>query len=149
MTRRKGESAASLKEKKMNQNDRTKWILVMDDDEVIRAVMSAMLEQAGYKVSLTENGDEAIECYEEAKKYGYAFDAVIIDLNIPRGRDGKGTIKKLIEIDPQVKAIVMSGAFKDPAITDFKRYGFKSALIKPFSSSDLEKTMCSVLDGQG
>ncbi len=133
----------------VEQNGRTKWILVMDDDEVIRTVMGAMLEQAGYRVSLTENGDEAVGCYEEAKKYGYSFDAVIIDLNIPRGRDGRGTIKKLLEIDPEVKAVAMSGAVSDPAITDFKLYGFKSALKKPFTSSDLVKTMCTVLAGQG
>ncbi len=131
----------------MNENGKAKWILVMDDDEVIRAVMSAMLEQAGYKVSLTENGDEAVGCYEEAKKYGYSFDAVIIDLNIPRGRDGRGTIKKLLEIDPQVKAVAMSGAVGDPAITDFKSFGFKSALKKPFTSGDLVQTMYAVLAG--
>ncbi len=133
----------------VEQNGRTKWILVMDDDEVIRTVMGAMLEQAGYRVSLTENGDEAIECYEEAKKYGYSFDAVIIDLNIPRGRDGRGTIKKLLEIDPEVKAVAMSGAVNDPAITDFRLYGFKSALKKPFTSSDLVQTMGTVFAGQG
>ncbi len=132
----------------MDQNGKTKWILVMDDDEVIRSVMCAMLEQAGYRVSLTENGDEAVGCYEEAKKYGYSIDAVIIDLNIPRGRDGRGTIKKLLEIDPQVKAVAMSGAVGDPAITDFKRFGFKSALKKPFSSQDLTRTMQTVLDAQ-
>ncbi len=132
----------------VEQNGRIKWILVMDDDEVIRTVMGAMLEQAGYRVSLTENGDEAVECYEEAKKYGYSFDAVIIDLNIPEGRDGRGTIKKLLEIDPEVKAVAMSGSVNDPAITDFKLYGFKSALKKPFTSNDLVQTMGTVFAGQ-
>ncbi len=133
--------------KKMNETSKAKWILVMDDDEVIRSVMSAMLEKAGYRVSLTENGDEAVGCYEEAKKYGYSFDAVIIDLNIPRGRDGRGTIKKLLEIDPQVKAVAMSGSVADPAIMDFKSFGFKSALKKPFTCGDLVQTMCAVLAG--
>ncbi len=129
----------------MNEDGRAKWILVMDDDAVIRSVLRAMLEQAGYKVSLTENGDEALGCYEEARKYGYAFDAVIIDLNIPQGRDGRGTIKKLLEIDPGVKAIAMSGAVSDPAITDYKRYGFKNALKKPFTWKDLEQIVGSLL----
>ncbi len=137
-----------MAEGRKNQNGGTKWVLVMDDEEVIRTVTRAMLEEAGYNVYLAEDGDEAVGCYEEAKKYGYQFDAVIIDLNIPRGRGGKETIKKLLEIDPRVKAIVMSGAVNDPVVMDFRTYGFKSVLKKPFSSQDLALTMRSVLDGQ-
>jgi CheY-like chemotaxis protein len=121
----------------------------MDDEEFVRAVTRAMLEQAGYKVYLAENGDEAVGCYEEAKKCGYPFDAVIMDLYVPNGKGGKETIKKLLEIDPRVKAIVMSGAVSDPAITDYKMYGFKSALKKPFTSHDLQQTINLVLDEKG
>ena len=121
----------------------------MDDEEFIRTVTRFMLEQAGYKVYLAENGDEAVGCYEEARKCGYPFDAVIMDLYVPNGKGGKEAIKKLLEIDPRVKAIVMSGAVSDPAITDCRQYGFKRALKKPFTSDDLQRTINLVLEEQG
>ena len=132
----------------MDQPLKPTWILVMDDEEFIRALTRTMLEQAGYKVYLAETGDEAIGCYEEAKKCGYPFDAVIMDLYVPNGKGGKEAIKKLLEIDPQVKAIVMSGAVADPAIMDCKKYGFKSALKKPFTIFDLQQTIDLALDAQ-
>ncbi len=133
----------------MGQNARTSWILVMDDEEFIRTVIRFTLEQAGYKVYLAENGDEAIGCYEEARKCGYPFDAVIMDLYVPNGKGGKEAIKKLLEIDPRVKAIAMSGSVSDPVITDCRQYGFKRALKKPFTSDDLQQTINLVLDEQG
>jgi CheY-like chemotaxis protein len=133
---------------KMTLVSRTKWILVMDDDEVVRTVTRAMLEQAGYKVYLAENGDEAIGCFQEAQNCGYPFDAVIVDLSVPQGKGGKETIRNLLEIDPGVKAIVSSGAVNDPVIIDFKTYGFRGVLKKPFSSDKLEQTVRSVLNEQ-
>jgi DNA-binding NtrC family response regulator len=124
-----------------------KWVLVMDDDDLIRFVMRAMLEQAGYKAYVTENGEEAIECFKEAKRCGYPFDAVILDLNVWGSRCGWDTFVALCEIDPGVKAVVMSGSSDDPAMTDYGSYGFKGALAKPFTSDDLEQVMRSVIDG--
>jgi DNA-binding NtrC family response regulator len=123
----------------------TKWILVMNDDDAMRSDMRTMLMQAGYKVCLAKNSDETIACYKEARRCGYPFGAVIVDLHVPQGKGGKETIKGLIEYDPGVKAIVTSGAVADPAMTDFKAYGFKDVLTKPFTSTTLEKVVHRVL----
>lgn len=64
-----------------------------------------------------------------------------MDLTIPGGMGGKETIKKLLEIDPEVVAIVSSGYSSDPVISKFKKYGFSAAVTKPYSAGELERTL--------
>ncbi|MFC1986654.1 ATP-binding protein, partial [Chloroflexota bacterium] len=116
-------------------------ILVMDDEETIREFLYAELTEVGYEVQLTNDGVEAIEQYSEAKKTGKSFDAVILDLTVPGGMGGKEAIKKLLEIDPKVKAIVSSGYATDPIMAEYKKYGFKAMVTKPYSIEQLEKTL--------
>jgi PAS domain S-box-containing protein len=123
-------------------------ILVMDDEEIIREMLSSMLSTAGYEATLTIDGAEAIERYAKAKDSGQPFDAVILDLTVAGGMGGKETIRKLLEIDPDVKAVVSSGYSTDPIMADFKKYGFSAVVTKPYSVGELEKTLRSIL-GQG
>jgi DNA-binding NarL/FixJ family response regulator len=58
---------------------------------------------------------------------------------------GKEAIKKLLEIDPDVKAIVSSGYATDPIMADFKKYGFSAVVTKPYSFEELEKTLRDML----
>jgi DNA-binding NarL/FixJ family response regulator len=58
---------------------------------------------------------------------------------------GKEAIKKLLEIDPDVKAIVSSGYATDPIMAEYKKYGFKAVVTKPYSVGEMEKTLHSVL----
>ena len=74
------------------------------------------------------------EMFKEAKEAEKPYDAVILDLTIPGGMGGKEAIKKLLEIDPEVKAIVSSGYSDDPVLANFQEYGFKGMMPKPFES---------------
>ena len=120
-------------------------ILVMDDDEIIRQLLDDELTSVGYEVELTVDGAEAIEHYRKARESGQPFDAVILDLTIPGGMGGKEAINKLLEIDPNVKAIVSSGYSTDPIMSDFKDYGFSGVVAKPYKVEQLEKTLHSLL----
>ena len=51
---------------------------------------------------------------------------------------GKEVIKKLKDIDPEVKAIVSSGYTSDHAMTDFAEYGFIAACPKPYLFSEMK-----------
>ena len=120
-------------------------VLVMDDEEMVREVLRRALSLAGYEVELTSDGAEAVELYQKARESGRAFDAVILDLTVPGGMGGKEAIKKLLEIDPEVKAIVSSGYATDPIMADFKKYGFSAVVTKPYSVGELERTLHRML----
>ena len=55
------------------------------------------------------------------------------------------TIRKLREIDPEVRAIISTGNVADPVIMNYREYGFKSALAKPFKPKDLKQAIHDVL----
>ena len=128
-----------------NQRSTIPRVLVMDDEEMIRNLSDQMLNRLGYAPETAKDGSEAIELYKQAMDAGKPFDAAILDLTIKGGMGGKGTIKALLAIDPQVKAIVASGYSNDPVITDFKRYGFMDALTKPHSMADLRNALDRVV----
>ena len=120
-------------------------ILVMDDEQSVREVVGEMLKAVGYEYELAKNGSEAVELYKRALDKGRPFDAAIMDLTIPGGLGGKEAMKKLIEIDPKVKAIVASGYFSDPVMADFKAYGFTGVITKPYDLQTLSRTLRTVL----
>ncbi len=122
-------------------------ILVMDDEDMIRLLVSQILTGAGYQVELTKDGEEAIKQYTAARESGHPFDAVIMDLTIPGGMGGKEAIRKLLEIDPNVRVIVSSGYATDPLMSEYKRYGFSAVVSKPYKVRDLRNTVASLLEG--
>jgi len=119
-------------------------ILVMDDEDLIRMVTRNMLERLDYDVEVACDGEEAIELYLQAQLEGSPFGAVILDLTIKGGMGGRETIKRLKEIDPHVRAIVVSGYSNDPVMANFKEYGFFDALHKPYRLEDLERSLHAV-----
>ena len=122
-------------------------ILVMDDEEIVREVLGAMLVSIGYGVEYATNGEEAVELYRVAKGSGAPFDAVILDLTIPGGMGGKKAIQGLLKIDPGVKAIVSSGYSNDPVMADFREYGFSGVAAKPYKIKQLSETVHNVIKG--
>jgi len=123
-----------------------KKILFMDDEEMLRNVTRSMLESLGYEVETACNGEEAIALYADAKGAGLPFGAVILDLTIKGGLGGGETIKKLRELDPDIRAIVASGYSNDPVMADFRKHGFLDALSKPYQLRDLEKSLEGIAD---
>jgi two-component system cell cycle sensor histidine kinase/response regulator CckA len=77
---------------------------------------------------------------------GHPYDAVIIDLTIRGGMGGKEAIKKLIDIDPEIKAIVSSGYFNDPIMADYKAYGFTGVIPKPYEMEDLSELLNAIIN---
>lgn len=123
-------------------------ILIMDDDEQIREMAKQTLGFVGYNVMCTKDGDETLKLYKDAKQRNEPFNAVIMDLTIPGGMGGEVCIKKLLEVDPEVKAIVFSGYSNDPVLADFEKHGFKGVISKPFQIKEINELLQRVINGR-
>jgi two-component system cell cycle sensor histidine kinase/response regulator CckA len=120
---------------------RTVNVLLMDDDPVIRDVGGAMINALGHEVQFAVNGEKAIDMYRLARQTGKPFDIVILDLTIRGGMGGAETVRKLLEIDPEVKAVVSSGYSDDSSASKHKEQGFRAFLKKPYSVDNLRDVL--------
>ncbi len=118
-------------------------ILLMDDEEIIRESVGELLSMKGYEVEYAKDGEEAIELYEKSMETSKQFDVVILDLTIRGGMGGKETIKKLLEINSDVKAIVSSGYSNNPVMANYKEYGFSEVFNKASNNPD---DLCRILN---
>jgi PAS domain S-box-containing protein len=120
-------------------------ILVMDDEEMVREVLGRLLARLGYEPEFAEDGGEAVEKFVQAHGSGQAFAGVILDLTVPGGMGGKEALARLLEIDPQIKAVVSSGYSDDPVMADFQTYGFSGVIAKPYKIEELGKMLNQVI----
>ncbi len=121
-------------------------VLVLDDEEDVRKIAGKMLNRFGCKVEFAKDGVEAIETYKSAIESQDPFDFIIMDLTIPGGMGGEEAIKKILEIDPGVTAIVSSGYSNDPIVANFSEYGFSDFLAKPYKMAELNRVVQSLTD---
>ncbi|MGH4122851.1 MAG: hybrid sensor histidine kinase/response regulator [Clostridium sp.] len=121
-------------------------VLVMDDDKNIREINRLMLMELGYGVDVVKNGEEALKAYKNSIIQNNTFDAVILDLTIRGGMGGKETIVKLLELDTNVNAIVVSGYSSDSVMDNCKNYGFKDCIKKPYTLEQLGNVIYRVIN---
>jgi CheY-like chemotaxis protein len=108
-------------------------VLLMDDDRYFTLIITEVLRDIGYDVVVAKDGWAALGTYRTHMENGKPFHAVILDIKIKNGIGAGLTLPKLLEIDPGVKAVVSSGNHEDPLMKDYKKFGFKAALPKPYS----------------
>ena len=124
-------------------------VLLMDDERIIREVGSEMLHLLGYEVVCARDGAEAVEFYRQVQKEGHTFDAVILDLTIPGGMGGKDAVSKILALDPDAAVIVSSGYSNDPVIAEYRGYGFRGAVCKPYRIQELSAILHEVMADSG
>jgi len=120
-------------------------ILAMDDDEAMRYVIETALQQMGHEVELAEDGEAAVDAYIRARSQDRPFDAVLLDLTVRAGVGGKEAVRTLLQEDPAVKAMVMSGYANDPVVVDPEKHGFKGVLLKPFDIAELQELLARIM----
>ena len=120
-------------------------ILVMDDEASVRGLTVRMLQSLGYAVEVVDNGTAAVEQYTQALKTGQPFDAILLDLLVPCGLGGREALEMISEIDPAVKAIMVTGCVRNSDTTEFLDYGFKAVIAKPFTFDELKTTLRTVM----
>ncbi|MFW5862707.1 MAG: PAS domain S-box protein [Spirochaetota bacterium] len=121
-------------------------ILLMDDETDILSVLSAILQSAGYDVTTTESGEEALSEFFSAQENGNPYDCVVLDLTVPGHRGGADIIDDIREIDPQVKAIVSSGYANNRVMAAHKDFGFDGVLTKPYTHHEVVSLLKDVME---
>ena len=119
-------------------------ILVMDDESIVRRTVASMLEHLGYSVTTCANGEEAIALYRDAQGSGDPYLAVIMDLTVLGGMGGKDAAKEILIIDPDARLIVSSGYSDDPVMANYRNYGFRTLLPKPYNVSGLAEILATL-----
>jgi PAS domain S-box-containing protein len=121
-------------------------VLVVDDEDAIRDLVEFTLTRLGYKVWQAATALEGVNIYREKLEAGERFDVVILDLTLPGGMGGKEALKKLIEIDPTVNAIVSSGYATDATMSRYQDFGFRGVIAKPYEAAELGKIVHDVIE---
>jgi CheY-like chemotaxis protein len=140
------EESFNVKEQKSppvrNHDKRTPTILVVDDEQGLRVMLSEILEERNYKVITASNGIEAVQKYQAHKDQ---ISMVISDLGMPL-MGGEEVFKKLKEINPQVKMVFVTGYLEENSKNGALRYGVKSIIQKPFHIEEIAACVSRVLE---
>ena len=116
----------------------------MDDEPLLRKLATKMLHMLGHEAEAAADNQAAVEAYRQSLESSQPFDMVMLDLTVKGGPGGRETIKELLQLDPDVKAMVFSGFADDPVMANYKDYGFCAVLTKPFLIASLEEALREV-----
>ncbi len=106
-------------------------VLVIDDEEVMREILEALLGREGYRVKVASSGEEGLDLARST-----SFDAVIVDVMMP-GIDGIATLEELKKIDDDLPVVVVTAfASVETAIQAMKRGAF-DYITKPFKNDEV------------
>jgi DNA-binding NtrC family response regulator len=116
-------------------------VLIVDDDESVRALARWVVERAGYPAVTARDGDEALEQFRADPG---AYGLVLLDLTMPR-MSGEEVLVGLRSIRPNIPVVVITGYGED-AVRDSEREGIAGFLQKPFSPDALRAMLqrCAV-----
>lgn len=120
------------------------YIVVMDDEEPVRKVCREILGHLGYQVEAVADGAALVALYAERVGQGRRPDAVIVDLTIPGGMDGREAAQQVLALDPHACLLVSSGYCTDPVVSDYKSYGFAGVVTKPYDIPEMAATLARV-----
>jgi two-component system, cell cycle sensor histidine kinase and response regulator CckA len=116
-------------------------VLVMDDEEVIRALAKDLLVFLGYTVVTCGNGEDAVRLYKKAGESGAPFLSAIMDLTVPAGMGGKEAARQILKYDPAARLIVSSGYSNDPVMAHHAEYGFCATVVKPYRCAEIQQAL--------
>jgi len=120
----------------------TETILIAEDEEDVRSLMTLVLERNGYEVLETEDGENAINTFLQNKDN---ITLLIFDIIMPK-KNGKEAYEAIKKIKPGVKVLFMSGYGDDViSTTDIHKSGY-NYITKPVSPIGLLKKVREILD---
>jgi two-component system response regulator RegA len=106
-------------------------ILLVDDTLVLRERLSMAMQQRGFRVETAANYDEAVAVFGQRPT-----DLAVLDLRMP-GKSGLELLRKLLQIKPDTRVIMLSGFGSIPASIDAVRAGAVNFISKPADADDI------------
>ncbi|MCC9603809.1 response regulator [Stieleria sp. JC731] len=106
-------------------------ILLVDDTVILRDRLAMALRQRGFLVQTAGTYDEAVEVFHHSPT-----DLAVLDLRMP-GRSGLDLLRKLLQMNPNTRIIMLSGFGSIPASIDAVRAGAVNFLSKPADADDI------------
>ncbi len=110
-------------------------ILIIDDEDAMRHMLSVMLKKEGFQTSSVENGAEALEVLKSEE-----FDFILCDIRMPV-LDGKGFLTGLAKTDIDVTVIMMSAYGTVDSALECMKLGAYDYISKPFKSDEILLTI--------
>lgn len=115
-------------------------VLVVDDDNLMREVVSMMVEENGGLVLTAEDGEVALELF---KQHTDQIDYLFIDFSMPN-MNGYEAVREILAIKPTLYIVLASGLNSTPEVTELSRAGAITFLNKPFREEHLVQSFNSL-----
>ncbi len=119
----------------------TENILVVDDDSSQCTVTLSLLKKLGYNARAIENGEEAIEFLKDNPQ-----DLLILDMIMPGGIDGTEIYRRALKINPEQRAIIVSGFAESNRVDEAIGLGVDMYLRKPLTMRSIAPAVRKSLD---
>jgi len=118
-------------------------VMVVDDEAVTRQVAASMLKALGYRVLEAEGGEAAVAMLGRRK-----VELVLLDMIMAPGISGLETLRRILELHPGQRAIIVSGQAEMEDVAAARRLGAEVFLKKPFKLRQLAKVAAAELQRQ-
>ena len=119
----------------MDNGNRSKRLLIIDDDQFILRSFVTILEREGYEVVGIDSGNRALELIKKER-----FHLILTDLMMD-GVDGLGVLKEAKKLNPEVVVVIITGFDSMESALEAMRCGAYDYLIKPCAEIDLKMTV--------
>jgi two-component system, cell cycle sensor histidine kinase and response regulator CckA len=128
----------------MVNDARSRRILLVDDEEIIRKFAARALRSRGYEVLEAADGETALDALSPG---GPKVDLLLADLMLP-GADGRAVVEHALTLRPEMRAIVISAHIpEEPWRSSSAEAGRVLLLSKPFTLAELAAAVKRALDG--
>ena len=116
-------------------------ILVVDDVAEQREMAAGMLKSLGYNVAVVSSGEEAVEYLKEFK-----VELIVLDMIMDPGMDGLETYRRILDIRPGQKAVIVSGYSETDRVKEAQRLGAGAYIKKPYVTEKIGLAIRHELD---
>lgn len=114
-------------------------VLIMDDEEMMRLINRKMFEHFGCMINVAASGEEAVSLFRRQLDAGQPFDLCLLDLRVHSGMGGLDAARRIVEMAPDAKLVLVSGDPESEEMRHYSDYHFTAALAKPFSIDAVEE----------